>query len=514
MTTLQSLNTYLELRDMWRDDPILYAKVRLGVNPTRQQAQLLDAIAPFGSRVSVRAGHGVGKTTALAIAAIWHLECFDDSKTPCTAPTANQLFQVLWSELAKMMARSDEQADKFRLAPAFRLSNMFRVVQARVYDRSAPMRNFVAARTARKELPDALQGYHATDLQIADGDVAVQRSEDAGSIFYVIEEASGVPDEIVGVIEGALSGKRVRLVMAGNPVRNTGFFARSHMKDRASFTCLHFRCSDSPLPAPDYRARLARKYGEDSNVVRVRADGEFPKVDDDTLIAFEHAEAALARDLTGEEDGSDLILGVDVARYGDDRTVLLLRKGRRVLGIWVHAKQGTMETVGCIVLIYNQIPGIRRIKVDVIGVGAGVVDRLKELKLPVDAVNVSEVATIPGRRAQSPLTINERRVRFDRRDAVPRTMRDYLWCAVKDWLEDDAPSFFEAKTSEDRADDDPAEVLAAELCTVKYRLDSDGKLVVESKDDMKRRGLRSPDVAEALLCTFAPDVTTSVWARL
>jgi hypothetical protein len=97
------------------------------------------------------------------------------------------------------------------------------------------------------------------------------------------------------VAEGALSSHGSRLLMVGNPTKNTGFFARSHKADRDTYTTLRFRCSDSALVDPHYRPNLVKKYGEGSKVVRVRADGEFPKQDDDVLIPLEHAEAATTR---------------------------------------------------------------------------------------------------------------------------------------------------------------------------------------------------------------------------
>src|SRR5215831_3224381 len=116
--------------------------------------------------------------------------------------------------------------------------------------------------------------------------------------------------------------------MLGNPTRNSGTFHASHHKDRGSYTPLHFRSSDSPLVAPDYRERLVRKWGEGSNVVRVRADGDFPRAEDDVLISLDLTEPCLTRE--PEVGAGQRILGVDVARLGSDRTVLLLRQGRVV----------------------------------------------------------------------------------------------------------------------------------------------------------------------------------------
>lgn len=498
----QSLLEYGQLRGLWREDSVLYAQQRLGMNPTRQQKQLLQSVADNGSRVSVRAGHGVGKTAATAAAILWHLECFDYCRIPCTAPTASQLFVVLWAELAKWIRRSDEESQRSQLEPAFWLSNLFRIVQDRVFDLGAANEWFAVARTAKKENPDALQGFHATDLMITEDDRAVQRSDAGGAIFYVLEEASGIPDEIIEVIEGALSSRRSRLLMVGNPVRNTGFFARSHHQDRQFFTTLHFSCSDSPLPDPGYREQLEKKYGVGSNVVRVRADGEFPKQDDDVLIPLELAESALLRDpITTDLKGG--ILGVDVARFGDDRTCLLLRKGGQIGLIEVYARQDTMETVGRIMHVIEKYEPLR-VYVDVDGLGGGVVDRLKELGQPVRGVHAMETATLPSK-AKSRFESRAAIARFGRQEATPRAMKDFLWMQMLDWYFDE-PSLA-------GCDHDHAEDLVGECTTVTYAFDSSGRLKVESKDDLKKRGLRSPDLADALALTFAPD-RSNVWERL
>ena len=91
---------YQEMRDEWREKPISYARRRLGLNPTWQQRDLLLAIKEPGAKVSARSGHGTGKSAGLACAIWWKLECFDFSKVPCTAPSAVQLRDILWAEIA------------------------------------------------------------------------------------------------------------------------------------------------------------------------------------------------------------------------------------------------------------------------------------------------------------------------------------------------------------------------------------------------------------------------------
>jgi phage terminase large subunit len=304
----------------------------------------------------------------------------------------------------------------------------------------------------------------------------------SGAILFVIEEASGVYEPVFEVAESALSSRGARVLMLGNPTRNTGSFASSHKQHRGEYRALHFRSQESPLVDPDYRPRLVRTFGEGSNVVRVRADGEFPRQDDDTLITIELAEAALTRERPPVIAGVRR-LGVDVARFGDDRTVLLLRQGPVVDHIAVHAKQATMATAGQ-VLKAVQAWSVAEVYVDVIGVGAGVYDRLHELHregtlaATVMAVNVAEAAP----------------VRPPDQDAQGKTLRDHLWLQTAAWLREDAPIF--------AADHDDCEDLAGELSSVRYGTDSSGRLVVETKDGMKARGLRSPDLADALILTF------------
>src|SRR5208337_2389861 len=110
---------YAQLRSLWRRHPVLYAKQRLGLFPTRQQQELLEAIAKPEARVSVRSGHSTGKSTAMAAAIWWKLECFDYSKVPCTAPSAVQLRDILWAEVAKWYRASVAAAQAAGMPPAY-----------------------------------------------------------------------------------------------------------------------------------------------------------------------------------------------------------------------------------------------------------------------------------------------------------------------------------------------------------------------------------------------------------
>ena len=301
----------------------------------------------------------------------------------------------------------------------------------------------------------------------------------------MIDEGSGVPEEIFEAAEGALSTPGSRVLMLGNPTRNSGTFASSHKHNRGEYTALHFRSQDSPLVAPTYRETLVRKWGEGSNVVRVRADGNFPNQEDDVLISLEHTEPCLTRERVDGE--GKRVLGIDPARFGSDRTVLVLRQGRLVQHVSIYAKLDTMQTVGH-VLSRAEAWQADIITVDVVGLGAGVYDRLAEvrrqekLSWTAVAVNVSHPAPGPPRRGEP----------------RPRLLRDWLWIEMARWLREDAPVFAWATPAERHGCED----LVGELASVTYDLDSSGRLVVEDKDSMRKRLGHSPDIADALGCTF------------
>lgn len=472
----QQVIDYRKLCQAWYDNPVLYARQRLGISLTWQQREILEAIKHPGAKVSVRSGHGIGKTGACGTAIFWFMETRPFSKVPCTAPTASQLRDVLWAEMAKLQRLADQQANKMGLPDWLNHSALFEITRDRVLANDAREEWYAVARTSGRNNPDALQGFHATEVTVSEDGSGIEEGEDEcdGKILFVIEEASGVYEPVFQVAEGALSSHGARLLMPGNPTKNSGYFADSHKHGRGQFTALHFKSDDSPLVSPEYRQRLVRKYGEGSNVVRVRADGEFPKHEDDVLIPIDACEQAITQEKY--EENCEIRLGVDVARYGDDRTVYTVRQGRNLLHIKIDAKKSTMEVAGTAKYLRNKFD-CARIFVDVIGVGGGVVDRLRELGENVVEVNVSNSAPL---RSGS--------------DEQGRIMRDHIWIEMRDWMLT-APSFADVE-------DQIAQDLAGELASVKFKFDSDGRIKVESKDDMKKRLGNSPDIADSLGCTF------------
>lgn len=481
----RDLEAYQTLRKRWRADPELYTVQRLGMRPTWQQKAIINAIQSEGAKVTVRSGHNTGKSAASAGILLWFLETRDYSKIPCTAPSSHQLKDVLWAEVSKWIRKADSLSAKRGDHPRLWLSNLFKVTNDRIYDPSAK-EWFAVARTSGRDNPDALQGFHASELQVSEDGKSILDDHSTGSLLFIIDEASGVLDQVYEVAEGALASPGSRLLMLGNPTKLTGYFADSHRHNRGEFETIRLKTSDSPLADPNYRQKLVRKWGEGSNVVRVRADGEFPKQDDDVLISLEDAEAAIDREPYG--DTTEIRLGVDVARFGSDRTVFTVRRGRDILYVEAQAKKDTMETAGKTKQLSDRFHC--KPYVDVIGVGAGVADRLTELGVEVVEVNVAKEAP--------------KRVR-DEDEAQGFRLRDHLWLEMARWFRDEQPSL-------SGIDRDMAEDIAGEVSTVKYKLDSSGRIVVESKDEMKKRLGFSPDLADSLACTFCDD-TIENWSR-
>jgi hypothetical protein len=196
--------------------------------------------------------------------------------------------------------------------------------------------------------------------------------------------------------------------------------------------------------------------------------GEFALADDDTLIPADLVDSAIERDIVTPED-EEIVYGVDVARYGTDRTALCKRRGNVVLEIKSWGGLDLMQTVGTVVN-EAKLDNPTEICVDTIGLGSGVADRLREMGYNVVDVNVAESSAM---------------------NPNANKLRDDLWMSVKDWLGTRA-----VKLPND-------ESLRQELVAPRYSFTSLGKIVVESKDSMRRRGMRSPDLADALCLTFA-----------
>lgn len=439
----------------WRFDAVAFVREALHTEPDLRQAEVLRDVV-VNDHIAVRSGHGVGKTTLLAWLIMWWLLTRTPALIACTAPSANQLENILWAELRRQHRKLDPE-----------LQALLEITSDKVTVVGKPGENFALARTARKENPEALQGFHSPNM------------------LFLIEEASGVEEIIFEVGEGSLSTPGAKTVMVGNPTRTSGKFFRAFHQERASWSQHHISILDliergAVYADANYPVRVAALHGVDSNAYRVRVKGEFPTAEDDVLIPLYLVEEAVGRDVT---PSGRYIWGVDPARFGNDSTTLCKRRGnviREPIKAW--QKKNTMQVAGLIKLDYDDArlkPD--EIMIDTIGIGAGVYDRLREQGLPVRSVNVAESTAVKDR--------------FVR-------LRDELWWATREWFEAQSCSIA----------DDPE--LMAELTAVKYDTTSAGKIKVEGKDELKARGLKSPDRADSLVITFAAPAGAQFWKKI
>lgn len=432
------------------DRPVEFTTDIIGVTPDPPQAAVMQSVAN-NQLTSVRSGHGVGKTAMEAWLIFWFMTTRPFPKIPCTAPTKHQLYDILWAEVAKWGNGA--------------LKNDFVWTYEKLYLLNHPENWFAVPRTATK--PDALQGFHADHL------------------FFIIDEASGVDDKIFEPVLGALSTEDAKLLMCGNPTNLTGFFFDSHNKNRHMYNTFKVSSADSPRVSQDYVDMIVDMYGEDSDVYRVRVAGEFPKAMPDSFIMMEWAERNSKKEIKRQPERT-IDIGVDVARFGDDESVICTvfdMKHQQPLDI--YPMNDTMQLAGYVAQAVNRYrkkwPGVRiRVKIDCDGLGVGVYDRLNEQHLPCELFECHF-----GGRGGS---IN---------DDDPIEMANstgLMWGQLRQLLKDDALTLF----YDDR--------LIEQISNRKYRINSDGKIVLERKEEMKKRGVQSPDRADALaLAVFDAD---------
>jgi hypothetical protein len=271
----------------------------------------------------------------------------------------------------------------------------------------------------------------------------------------------------------------VDTLLLGNPTRNTGLFYDTHNRLKGEWKTFHVSCLDSPRVSDDFVREMQLRYGEDSPAYHVRVLGNFPPREEDTVIPVELIDAAMNRDMTVNENALG-VWGLDVARMGSDASALAKRRGSVVEEIQTWKGLDLMQLTGAVVAEYEALPPSKQpveILVDSIGLGAGVLDRLRELGLPARGINVAESPAMKGTYAN---------------------LRAELWFKAKAWLANR-----DVKIPKD-------EGLFAELAAPRYNFTSSGKMQVESKENMKKRGLGSPDKADALCLCLATDVATAL----
>lgn len=401
-------------------------------------------------------GHGIGKSACVAWIILWAMSTFEDTKGVVTANTENQLKTKTWVELAKW----------YRL---FIGKELFKMTATALFsrdpDHETTWRFDMVPWSERNT--EAFAGLHNAGKRI----------------LVVYDEASAIPDLIWEVTEGALTDKNTQIIWCcfGNPTRNTGRFRECFKGGRFAH---RWRSSavDSRAVSITNKEQIAKwiaDYGEDHDFVRIRVRGVFPRVDTTSFISYEDASEAVGRVV--EPYSGTVVLGVDVGRFGDDPSVIYPRKGRDAssLPVEIYPQIDTMSLAGKISACFARHHA-SIVMVDSGGVGGGVVDRLRQLRIPVmevdfgskaDGTNPDDGAKYANKRAE-------------------------IWGALRTWL----------KTGSVPALSIPGDdqlTLVDEFIGPGFGMNTKEEIQLESKKEMRKRGVASPNIADALACTFA-----------
>lgn len=407
-------------------------------------------------RQAIASGRGIGKSALVSWLIIWFLSTRLGSTVIVTANTESQLRSRTWAELGKWLTLAINGHWFKKTATTLRPADWFEEALKR--DLKIDTGYYYAmASLWSEENPDAFAGIHSSY-----------------GVMLIMDEASGIPESIFSVSEGFFTEptKDRYWFTFSNPRRNTGAFYESFNSKQAFWKTQQIDSRTVEGTDKKQLNDLVEQYGEDSSVAKVEVKGEFPSADEDTVIGLDLIKSAVDRDVA-LTTSVPIVWGLDVARTGKDKSALAVRQGNTLLEINTYNSPDLMQLCGAIKNRYDNEQAMNQpqeILVDVIGLGAGVVDRLLEVGLPVRAINVAESPSTKG---------------------TYLNLRAELWFKVRDWLAGRDVRI------------PPDDKLISELSTPIYKFNSAGKIKIESKEDMKKRGLPSPDKADALALTMA-----------
>ena len=381
------------------------------------------------------------------VALLWFLHTHGDQAIVLsTAPTFRQVRHILWRQVRRLYRPAAKTLGGTMLDARWEISD----------------ERYAMGLSAEKA--DQFQGFHSPNM------------------FIVVDEAEGVSDEIYEAIDAVMTAADPLLLLIGNPTTVSGAFRRAFYEERNLYHTITISALDSPnvregktkvpgLTTARWVEERKEIWGEENPIYQARVLGEFPDQAEDTLISLTDIEAAAQRRMPAIPDGAappTVILAVDVARFGSDRSVILTRRGNSVENVQTFHHLDTMQLAGWVAAAIRET-GPEVVVVDEIGVGAGVVDRLREQSFPVRGINVAR------RARQDGLFINLRAEGY--------------------WQLRELFSSGEIAIPNDNQ-------LIGELAALRYSFDSQGRIQMESKDSMRQRGLPSPDKADALMLAF------------
>ena len=401
-------------------------------------------------RMATSSGRGIGKSALVSWLVIWMLTTRIGSTTIVSANSEAQLRSVTWAEITKWLSMSMNthwfEVSATRVMPAKWLTELVE------RDLKLGTRYWgVEGRLWSAENPDSYAGVH-----------------NFSGVMLVFDEASGIEDSIWSVASGFFTENTPnRFWLAfSNPRRNSGYFYESFHSKREFWKNKIVDARTVEGTDKAVYQQIIDEYGADSAQAHVEVFGEFPSASDDQFIGADIVDEAMNRDKY-KDLSAPIILGVDPARFGADSTVIAVRQGRDIIAIKRFKGDDTMETVGRIIECMEEYKPVL-VNIDEGGLGAGVVDRLKEQRYKVKGVNFAN-------KSKNMMMYGNKRAE--------------MWGDMREWLRS-------ASIPKDRT-------LKTDLISPLMKPDSKGAIFLESKKDMKARGLASPDAADAIALTFA-----------
>lgn len=405
--------------------------------------------------LAISSGRGIGKSAMLAMLNMWVTSCWLGSTSIVTANTEAQLRSRTMAELGKWHTMSINRHWFEKSSMSLRPSKWFATVLGEQLKMDTQY-YYVEAQSWSEENPDAFAGAHS---QVG--------------MMVSFDEASGIPDPIWQVTEGFFTDLApLRMwVNISNPRRNTGRFFECFHRDANFWETRYVDSRTVEGVDGTVYQRIADKYGEDHDVTRIEVKGQFPRTGSNQFIGRDTVEDAVTREVE-EDSGAPLLMGVDVARFGDDESVIRFRRGRDAKSIPPKEFKGldTMELSQEVADLVDKYKP-HAVFVDGGGVGGGVVDRLKQLGYRVTEVQSGEKAR------DTDKYLNK---------------RAEMWGEMREWL------------TYGVIDNDSR--LIEDLTGPEYDIHMRGQIKLETKANMKKRGLSSPDHGDALGLTFAEPV--------
>ena len=420
--------------------------------PYDKQIELLESIRD-NRRTSVVGCNSSGKDYIAGRAIVWWMNRWDHAKVIVLGPTHRQVDLIVFRE-ARSAFNAAPTIDGYALK-----GRMFKTSRYEVSDDS-----YAEGFATNDEFN--IQGFHSPHLLV------------------IVTEAHAVEDAQINAL---LRLQPERILMTGNPFSTSGIFYESHHTNVDAWNTIQIAAEDTPnlqgdgvvipgMVTEQVVEEAKRDWGEDSPMFQASIKGEFPEGLDIGVVDMQSLKEAMARET---KPHGEIILGVDVARYGIDKTVVTRRQGQHARTIWETQGKATTEIVGWL-SEYATIEPVDFIVVDDTGVGGGVTDQLTEMDTGAEIVPF-----IAGAKA-----MDEERYANATTEA---------WFAMRRWFKGD-------RDQSSEADIDDSE-LVGQLVGRQFTWQSDRRLILESKTKMAAKGRKSPDKADSLSMTFASAVS-------